>query len=169
MNVGFEVLTEVVMKDSVFRDIMSCNLLKVSRWLSTDYTVLCPKRQNSQYECSLPFKQLQSKPICSVIPLQQYGRALCSETNLVRPPPTETLTFGYGTLSVYFATTALEKSEEAGSSETSENLYHTTQRQSIAFPKTIDFTDISYALRNSPIYFSSHRSEQNCKHNTARN
>jgi hypothetical protein len=72
LNVGFEVLTAVVMKSSVFWDISPCSLLKVSQhlegmchphlslsfypevgrdiflwnvgWLSADYTALYPRR-----------------------------------------------------------------------------------------------------------------------------
>jgi hypothetical protein len=94
MNARFEVLTVVVMKNSVFRDITQCNLLKMNCWLST---------ANSQYECCLMFKELQTKPICFLISLQHYGRVLCSQTNLVRLHlPPQPLTFVYGTLCFFY-------------------------------------------------------------------
>jgi hypothetical protein len=107
--------------------------------------------------------ELQSELICFLIALH-YSSVVA----LKRHFPFETLTFLSAALSRSFATTALGKIEAAGSSETSENLYYTTQHQGTDSLKTINYTDRRYTLRNSPIYICSHRNEQKFKHKTSR-
>jgi hypothetical protein len=150
-SVGSEVLTAVVMKYSVFWDITPCSRLEVNCWLSTDYTALYPRRQNSSYECCLLLSELQSTLISSLIPLKYYGRVIFSQSKWVRPPHSNIYNRIRYTL-CFLTTTAMEKIEGARSSETSVNFNHTIRCHGIPPQKTEIFTDIRYLLRNISAY-----------------